>query len=228
MNNQASKNKQTTDQRKLKGQATRERLIIEAIKLFGQKGYDGTNTRSLAEAAKCNLGLITFHFEGKAGLYNAAMNRVKNRLDELISPIIQTLEISTNDENISKKELHAIILQSTQELSHNLVGIEELAGHALLLLRDLQDKTSDSNTTYKAVFLPLISSLDKALDKVTSHKDPLQSRLSAFMIVSAALEFLRNYPIFYPEINSDNISRPTMPYVVKLLTNNLLGSYENL
>ena len=52
------KTTKTTDQRKLKGEATREKLVIEAIRLFGQNGYKATNTRALAEAAKCNLGLI--------------------------------------------------------------------------------------------------------------------------------------------------------------------------
>ena len=172
MDSPLSNNKKMTDQRKLKGQATRERLVIEAIKLFGQNGYEGTNTRSLEEAAQCNLGLITFHFGGKMGLYNVAMTRVKNRLNELISPIISTLETNTNNDSITKKELFTITIKSMDKLSHDLVGMEQLAGHALLLLRDLQDKTEDLNTTYKAVFYPLVNAFEKALDKATSHKDP--------------------------------------------------------
>lgn len=40
------KTNKTTDQRKLKGEATREKLVIEAIRLFGQNGYKATNTRA--------------------------------------------------------------------------------------------------------------------------------------------------------------------------------------
>ena len=227
MISQAPTDKQTTDQRKLKGQATRERLVIEAINLFGQKGYEGTNTRSLADAAQCNLGLITFHFGGKLGLYNVALTRVKNRLNEFLSPIINTLELNTNNDNVSKKELYKITIKSIDELSRSLLGMEQIAGHGLLLLRDLQDKTEDLNVSYKTVFLPLVSSLEKALDKASSHKDPLRSRLSAFMIVNASLEYLRNYPIFFPEAKAETLSTPKMPYVVGLLTNQLLGSYED-
>ena len=226
MNYQASKNQPKIDRRKLKGEATRERLIIEAIRLFGQRGYDGTNTRALAEAAQCNLGLITFHFGGKLGLYSIAMTRVKNRLNELINPTILSLDKSTSDENLSKKELYEIIKKSIENLSLQLVGLEQLAGHALLLLRDLQDKSDDSNITYKTVFLPLVTSLEKAIDKATSYKDPSHARLSAFMVVNASIEFLRSYPIFYPETQDITIPTPTMPHVVHLLTSCLLTDHD--
>jgi len=227
MDNDALKDKQTTDQRKLKGQATRERLVIEAIILFGQKGYEGANTRALAEAAQCNLGLITFHFGSKMGLYKVAIARVKNRLNEFITPIIASLEQHTKDENLSKKDLYEITIKNIEALSFSLLGMEQLAGHALLLLRDLQDKTENSETTYKTVFFPLVNALEKALDKATSHKDPLRSRLSAFIIINASLEFLRTYPTFYPKTNDDTIPVSTLPDVVNLLTSQLLGKYED-
>lgn len=225
MNHLSLNSKEINDQRKLKGHITRERLIIEAIKIFGQKGYNSTNTRSIAKAAECNVGLITFHFNGKEGLYNAAINRVKNRLNEFISPIITTLKSCTNDDNISKKELFEITIENLEKLSLNFIGMEQLVGHGLLLIRDSQD---NSNIIYTTVFLPLVNALDKAIDKATSHRDPVYARLSAFMLVNASLEFLRNHPIFYPVTNNEETPAPSIPYVVNMLTSRLLGKFEEI
>lgn len=224
MNHQTQNSKEKNDQRKLKGQETKERLIIAAIKLFGQKGYNSTNTRSIAKAAECNVGLITFHFNGKQGLYDAAMIRVQNRLNEFIYPIITTLKSHTDDEKISKKELFEITIKSLEQLSLHFIGMEHLVGQGLLLLRDSQD---NANLIHKTVFFPLVDALEKALDKATSHKDPVYARLSAFMLVNANLEFLRNYPLFYPATSNENIPMPKIPYVVNLLTSRLLGKFED-
>lgn len=224
MNHHIQNSKATSDQRKFKGQLTKERLIIEAIKLFGDKGYTSTNTRSIAKAAECNVGLITFHFNGKQGLYDAAITRVKNRLNEFFHPIIATLKSCTDDENISKKELFEITIENIEQLSLNFIGMEQLVGYGLLLLRDSQD---NSTIIYKTVFSPLVNALDKAIDKATSHKDPMYARLSAFMLVNASLEFLRNYPIFYSTTSNSDTLAPSIPYVVNMLTSRLLGKFED-
>ena len=48
---------------------TRERLIEAAKVLFAKQGYDGTSVKEIAKAAKVNISLISYHFEGKEGLY---------------------------------------------------------------------------------------------------------------------------------------------------------------
>lgn len=50
---------------------TREALVREAMRLFGQKGFDGASTREIANAAGTNVASIAYHFGGKAGLHKA-------------------------------------------------------------------------------------------------------------------------------------------------------------
>lgn len=42
---------------------------MAALKLFVEKGYDGTSIRDVADAANVNLAAISYHFGGKAGLH---------------------------------------------------------------------------------------------------------------------------------------------------------------
>jgi TetR/AcrR family transcriptional regulator, regulator of cefoperazone and chloramphenicol sensitivity len=51
--------------------AARQALIQAALRLFGEKGYDGTSTREIAAAANANIGSIAYHFGGKEGLHRA-------------------------------------------------------------------------------------------------------------------------------------------------------------
>lgn len=47
---------------------TRQRILKAAAKLFDAHGYDGTSVRQIAEEAKVNLALISYHFQGKQGV----------------------------------------------------------------------------------------------------------------------------------------------------------------
>ncbi len=48
---------------------TRQRLIEAAILTFAEKGFDGAGIREIAQRAKANSALVTYHFSGKEGLY---------------------------------------------------------------------------------------------------------------------------------------------------------------
>ncbi len=52
---------------------SRIRLIEAATPLFAQKGFAGVSIRELAEAAGVNSALISYHFGGKEGLYEAVL-----------------------------------------------------------------------------------------------------------------------------------------------------------
>jgi AcrR family transcriptional regulator len=51
----------------------KERLLESALRLFAMHGFDGTSVRDIAEAASLNLSLISYYFDGKAGLYRACI-----------------------------------------------------------------------------------------------------------------------------------------------------------
>lgn len=53
------------------GEQSRERLLLAAMRLFGQQGFSKTSTRQIAQAANANVGAISYHFGDKAGLYEA-------------------------------------------------------------------------------------------------------------------------------------------------------------
>jgi len=51
----------------------RERLLREALRLFGEKGVDAVTTREICAAAGVNPGAIHYHFSDKDGLYREVL-----------------------------------------------------------------------------------------------------------------------------------------------------------
>jgi AcrR family transcriptional regulator len=59
----------------------RESLMKAAIPLFAKKGYSGTSVKDIADKAGVNVSLVSYHFDGKEGLYRTCIeNFGKNRL----------------------------------------------------------------------------------------------------------------------------------------------------
>lgn len=54
-------------------EATAERILLAAQKVFQEKGYDGATTREIADLAEINLTLINRYFGSKLGLFEKAV-----------------------------------------------------------------------------------------------------------------------------------------------------------
>ena len=67
--------------------ATRQALLDAGTALFAERGFDGAKIEELARRAGVNKAMISYHFGGKRGLYNAILSGdfawVLERLAEL-------------------------------------------------------------------------------------------------------------------------------------------------
>lgn len=51
------------------------RILDAATRLFAERGFDGTSTRLIADAAGINIATVNYHHGGKRDLYLAVMER---------------------------------------------------------------------------------------------------------------------------------------------------------
>jgi AcrR family transcriptional regulator len=58
---------------KLEKADSREALLAAGLKLFAQKGLDGTTVKEIAEEAGVNVSLVSYYFQGKDGLFVACL-----------------------------------------------------------------------------------------------------------------------------------------------------------
>lgn len=65
--------------------STRERILLAALDVFAEQGFDGARTRDIAERAAANLGLIKYYFDTKEKLWRAAVSRAFGELQAEIA-----------------------------------------------------------------------------------------------------------------------------------------------
>lgn len=67
---------------KQEAEATRSHILDTAEQVFERRGVSGTSLHEIAKAAGVTRGAIYWHFENKADLFNAMMERVTLPLEE--------------------------------------------------------------------------------------------------------------------------------------------------
>jgi AcrR family transcriptional regulator len=62
-----------------------KKLLHAAIEAFASQGFDAASTRAIADQAGVNMALISYHFGGKEGLYDAVLQEWAAALQETIN-----------------------------------------------------------------------------------------------------------------------------------------------
>lgn len=65
----------------------REKLIMSAIGLFAEYGYDKVSIRQIAADAGVNSSMISYYFNGKGGLYEAIIKELLHNFDKFFADI---------------------------------------------------------------------------------------------------------------------------------------------
>ncbi len=65
-------------------EASRRRIIENAIALFSKKGYAGASMDELAKMSDLNKAMIFYYFKNKKGLYEAVMHEILQEIYEAI------------------------------------------------------------------------------------------------------------------------------------------------
>jgi len=72
-----------------RGEETRARIVDAALRLFGERGYEGASTRDIAREAGVNAPALQYYFDSKEGVYLACIaffvERVWEHLEDVVS-----------------------------------------------------------------------------------------------------------------------------------------------
>jgi len=81
-----------------RGEETRARIVTAALRLFGQRGFDGASTRDIATAAAVNAPALQYYFDNKEGVFIACVEHIVKRVWEYLSPVVERAEQAVADE----------------------------------------------------------------------------------------------------------------------------------
>ena len=70
----------------------KNRLLMAAIELFAEFGYDKVSIRKIAEKAQANSAMISYYFGSKQNLYDAVILYQVKSLEDFLSRQLDTLD----------------------------------------------------------------------------------------------------------------------------------------
>ena len=154
----ARKPKQTTRRRarparvRLSAAERRAQLIDVAIPLFGEHGFAGTTTKSIARAAGVSEAIIFRHFQSKEELYGAAFDRWRGKNADQFVDTLQDYADRGDDLGLLRT-LYAVLLQGYEQ---------DRALHRMVLYAGLEQGTSGNGPiTDKMQHMPVYDFLER-------------------------------------------------------------------
>jgi AcrR family transcriptional regulator len=168
---------------------TRLALIQAAVKLFGDKGFDGTSTREIAAAAKANIGSIAYHFGGKEGLRMACAEHIVETVNGIVAQAIGPaagMLAGPLDPEMARRILHAIV----ERFVESVVARPQAVPFVQFILRELARPTETLDRLYGGVFEPSHRRFCQLWEKATGQPaDDDRTKLVVFTIVGQIMYF---------------------------------------
>jgi TetR/AcrR family transcriptional regulator, regulator of cefoperazone and chloramphenicol sensitivity len=72
-----------------RGEETRARIIMTALRIFGEHGYDQASTRQIAAEAGVNPPALQYYFHSKEGLHLACAQHIIDRVGTAVAPAFE-------------------------------------------------------------------------------------------------------------------------------------------
>ena len=108
-----------------RGEETRSRMVTVALRLFGDRGFDGVSTREIAQEAGVNPPALQYYFDSKEGLYRACAEHVAERALAAIEPMLSRAErlLADNAPESALVEAYCAVSESMIELMFSPEGV---------------------------------------------------------------------------------------------------------
>jgi AcrR family transcriptional regulator len=157
----------------------RARLIDSAIKLFAEKGYEGTSVRDLASAAGANVAAVSYHFGSKDALYTEALRACLAPCGEMRERMQKHLDAALK--NRSRKAAEEALRGCIQDFLEVLVS--PAARHSHLVMRE----QSEGKQRFEPVIREFFQPVGSILREVILMLAPGLPEMRVFMVISGII-----------------------------------------
>ncbi len=150
---------------KANAEATRQRILLNALQLFSQQGSDGVSIRKIAAAAGVSLAMVHHYFGSKEDLYNACIDSMYDQMVALRPKLTAALAVGGSLEDIAARMVGD---------AFRFARAHQVAGR--LLLRQVVGAGELDKTRQELMQLPFLEQASTLLGMMT-NRPPQQLRL---------------------------------------------------
>ena len=131
-----AKHRHAVDTGYARGEETRARIVVAALRMFGERGFEAASTRDIATVAGVNAPALQYYFDSKEGLYLACVEHIVKRVWEYLADAVAAAERAVM-ENKSDAELIDAYC-TIQEVQAHFMFTSDEAGDWRLFMARLQ------------------------------------------------------------------------------------------
>lgn len=150
------------------GNGIRDSFIRAGLDLFGECGLDGASTRMLAKKAGANISGIVYYFGGKEGLYQAVLEHIAGRFNDLTSEVRQKAW-KRLEEPLEKPEALSLIKDLLTALSGVMDDQKKVKNAEKIILREQTSPTSSFALLYEGYMKDILSLLVNLISRYTGQ-----------------------------------------------------------
>lgn len=168
---------------------TRLALVRAALRLFGEKGFEGTSTRELAAAANANIGSIAYHFGGKDGLHAACAEHIVKTIGALAAQALAPLQSQAASAQ-SPEDAERTLAHMLETMVGFVVARPEAGEIVPFVLRELAHPTAALDTIYEGVFEPVHRAICGIWATATGDEaESERTRIAVFTMIGQIVYF---------------------------------------
>lgn len=209
--------------RKAQGEETRATLLATSERLFALHGYNGVSMRTLAAEAGVNLATVSYHFGGKAGLYEAIIQSMIEVRDDIF-PTAKEVASRLDECGDSIEAKGEVVTWFAERLVYGILGNEEHIWASFLMSREMAQPSDLFPRLEKDFFNPTFESLC-VLVKSVLHEDSDHEEIviTAHCLIGLIIKFLEGHSIITKRLDWDNYQGEHLDKLASVLTKRIRG-----
>jgi AcrR family transcriptional regulator len=177
-----------------RGDATRQKLLLSAMEVFGRLGVEAASTRALALAAQVNLQAIPYYFGSKQGLYIAVAEHIGSMIGAHVAEPRQRImrrlaDVAASGAALTQADARQLLAEFLQTMAELFISPESELW-ARVLVREQMAPTEAFERVYGRVMQPMLEMV-RGLVSVLLRADPAseQVRLRTISLMGSLMVF---------------------------------------
>ncbi|EON10983.1 TetR family transcriptional regulator [Pandoraea sp. SD6-2] len=119
-----------------RGEETRARIVLAAIKCFGEYGFAGASTRDIANEAGVNAPALQYYFDNKEGVYKACVEYILGLVLGQMGEAIESAERVVADPGATDKQLMDAFCELQIRKAGFMEEVPEIDGWHMFMARE--------------------------------------------------------------------------------------------
>lgn len=200
----------------------RESFIKAGLDLFGDYGLEGASTRMLAQKAGANMSGIVYYFGGKDGLYQAVLERISERFNELTLDCRQGVWRQLEG-RLNKSQVMALLKSLLTAVNQAMNGGLKLKNAEKIILREQTNPTGAFSALYAGYMKDVLTLLSNLIAGYTGQTpDSDEAIIRAHTLIGQLVTFVATKEALLKSLGV----RKLTPEQDKIIHRVILGNVE--